>query len=812
MKLIILSSCWLAGIVLGSVIYLPVWAITLVSVPLLFACFLRLKSRALLAGLSLLLLFTGALYYEGSLPVYGPQILAYYNENPDVTLRGAISQEVEARDRTQHLRVEVQDVYIEGTANQVNGDVLIFAPRYPEYHYGDELLITGSLDNPPVFINDTTGEVEFDYANYLALQDMYSVMVYPSIEVMSQGNGNIILSALYAFKADLSLSLGRALPEPQASLSQGILLGMRDGIPDSVKQNFSHTGTYHLLAISGLHLGIIAAIALSMGLAVFGRRYYLYVWLALLVIWFYALISGANPPVIRAAIMASVFLLAELTGRQRNALPALGLAAAVMVAIDPKVIFTASFQMSFAAMTGIILLYPGFRPCGQKLICVSLKQNNKLTRLPGVVTDSLAVSLAATLFVAPLIVYYFGIFSPLGPLVTLIALPGLVAVIISGGLIAIAGLCWPLLAGIIGWAGWLFSSYMLSVVDLAAGLHVHIGGVSLSSYMILAYYMGLLLIIWLVDRRRLIKGWFNAKLLRDNRFWQTGSISKRHLLHIFLICLVLLLIINPAGCRTDERFKIHFLDVGQGDAILFSQGNQQVLVDGGPSPQALMNELGDKMPFWDRTIDLVVLTHAHADHINGLIEVLKRYEVKQVLYPETLHTAGSYDNQAFAKWLDIIEEKSIPVTIARAGQYFYMGDVIVSVLNPPSNLISGSDSDTDNNSVVLNIQAGGLSIILTGDLMWQGELDLVLSRMLEQVHLLKVGHHGSRTSSSEEFIAVLKPGLGVICVGENSYGHPHEEAISRLSVVLESHQIYRTDTNRGVTFVTDGDKLWLKES
>ena len=329
--------------------------------------------------------------------------------------------------------------------------------------------------------------------------------------------------------------------------------------------------------------------------------------------------------------------------------------------------------------------------------------------------------------------------------------------------------------------------------------------------MIFAYYLGLLLIIWLVDRRRLIKDWFNVKLAKGNRSGQAGCVGKRQLLHIVVICLVLVIVIIPAGCRTDDRFQIHFLDVGQGDAILLSHGNQKVLVDGGPSPQALMNELGDKIPFWDRRIDLVVLTHAHADHINGLIEVLKRYEVRHVLYPETLHLAGSYDSQAFGKWLDIIEQQDIPFTIARAGHYFFLGDVLISVINPPFEPILNSNSDIDNNSVVLNIQTSDISFILTGDLMWEGELNLILNRMIEQVHLLKVSHHGSQTSSSEEFLNVLRPGLGVICVGENSYGPPHEEAISRLSVVLEGHQIYRTDNNGGVTFLTDGKKLWLKE-
>ena len=147
---------------------------------------------------------------------------------------------------------------------------------------------------------------------------------------------------------------GKGAAGTQAALAQGMLLGIRSNIPDDLKTAFSITGTTHILAISGLNIGIVAGIMLSFGLLLFGRRHYIYIWLALGVIWVYAVLTGLEAPVVRSVIMASIFLSAELLGRQRNAITALTFAAAVMTACDPQVILTASFQMSFSAMCGLV--------------------------------------------------------------------------------------------------------------------------------------------------------------------------------------------------------------------------------------------------------------------------------------------------------------------------------------------------------------------------------------------------------------------------------------------------------------------------
>jgi len=257
----------------------------------------------------------------------------------------------------------------------------------------------------------------------------------------------------------------------------------------------------------------------------------------------------------------------------------------------------------------------------------------------------------------------------------------------------------------------------------------------------------------------------------------------------------------------DNNLHVSFLDVGQGDAILIQKGNQQVLIDGGPSPQAIGLELGRKMPFWDRSIELMILTHPSSDHITGLVEVLNRYQVKQVLYPDVAFDSGIYD-----EWLRLVEEKKIKSTLAQVGQQIDLGnEVSIEVLNPQSPPLTSTDSDVDNNAAILHLSMGEVSFLLTADMMWEAELELIMQRANLKSTVLKVAHHGSDTSTTTEFLAVVNPQLAVISVGaDNKFGHPRDEVLSRLEDRLGSENIYRTDEDGTVEFITNGERLWVR--
>ncbi|MBI3040916.1 MAG: DNA internalization-related competence protein ComEC/Rec2, partial [Chloroflexi bacterium] len=631
----------------------------------------------------------------------------------------------------------------------------------------------------------------------LSHQGIYSTMLYPEIEVLETGAGFKPLEWVYSLRNRLSQALVEVLPEPQAALAQGIILGIRGNIPAPVEASFIRSGTAHLLAISGLHLSIVAGILLSLGIWLFGRKGYVYIWLALGAIWLYALLTTMQPPVLRAAIMVSLFLAAELLGRQRSAIIALALAAAIMVGLNPRILWDAAFQMSFMAMAGLIFIFPPLQSLGRKAVRATLGEDGAAVSAANFVSDSFSVSLGAILAVWPLIAHYFGIVTPLAPLANFFALPALAGIIITVALAGGLGLVALPVAQIVAWLAWLFLSYLLLVVKAFDALPV-IGGGSVDTTLIWVYYSALGLLIWLNSNR---EKFFNL-MTKVSGF--LAVLPTKWVIPPLLVVAILLSV--TATTMPDDRLHVSFLDVGQGDAILMQRGSQQILVDGGPNPQALALALGREMPFWDRTIDLVILTHPHADHITGLLEALNKYKVKQVLYPDL-----EYESSLYEEWFNLIEAKDIKYTLAQAGQRINLGAVIIEVLNPPLPLLAATESDIDNNGVVLRLEMGEVSFLFTGDAMWQAEFELIARRAGLPSTVLKVAHHGSGTSTTAAFLAVVNPHLAIISVGEsNPFGHPSDEVTGRLEQKLGQENIYRTDEQGTIELITDGARLWLR--
>ena len=800
MPLIYLSCAWVAGIYLGSK-FAPSPAfifIGLIPLPLLFF-FSQYRKAIILTSVCLITLFGGALRFQASQPHQDESCLQFYNDNNQVVeIKGMVNADPEVRDKTTHLYLSASAIKLVQGWQVVSGDALLFVPHYPTYHYGDVLQATGKLETPPQLD-------DFDYKGYLAQQGIYSTMSYPKIETLATGKGFKPLEWVYGLRERLFQTLAQVLPEPQAALAQGIILGIRYTIPAEIQANFVNTGTAHILAISGINLTIMAGMLLSIGIWLFGKRRYIYIWLALGVIWFYTLLTGMNPPVVRGAIMASLFLAAELLGRQRIAITALAFAAAIMVGINPQTLWDASFQLSFLSMAGLIFIAPHLMALGRRAVNKTIGGEGVGGALANIVTDSFGVTLAATIAIWPALAQYFNILSPAGPLATFLALPALPGIIASGALAALVGLFALPVAQVIGWLTWLFTSYMLLVVNGFASLPLSSIKVSpFGTGVIVVYYIALAGAIWLGSNKRLsrAKSWLGSVVRKCLDL--ACRIPKRYIIPPLLVLAILASI--TAASMPDDKLHISFINVGEGDSILIQKGSQQVLIDGGPTPQALNLGLSDKMPFWDRTIELVVSTHPHADHIAGLVEVLQRYRVEQVLYPNL-----DYDSPLYQEWLRLIKEQGIKYTIAQAGQEVDLGDgVIIEVLNPQTHPLTGTESDIDNNSVVLRLTMGKVSLLLTADIQQEAESRLIAERADLASTVLKVAHHGSATSSTPQFLAVVKPRAAVISVGENSYGLPTPKVIDRLKKELSSENIFRTDEGGTIEFITNGEELWVR--
>jgi competence protein ComEC len=789
MALIAISLAWLGGTLLGAYAMVPAWLAALGLLPLALLRWRRFGRRGLIVTACALLAFIGAaaLY---PLRLAEPGNLKHYNDGPPVTIHGVVSQAPEPRGNYTRLELRAETVIDQGTRQPASGKLMLYVPRYTDYRNGDRLDVRGSLKTPEAFDG-------FDYRGYLAGQGIYSVLYYPDeVSIIARDQGNPARLKIYQLRHALAASLGRALPEPQAALTQGVVLGWSGDIPQPVRDDFSETGTAHLLAISGLHLAIIAGLGLGLGIRLFGRQRYIYIWLALAVIWFYALISGLQTPVLRGAIMVSLFLGAETLGRQRSAMTSLALAAAIIVAINPTVLLTASFQLSFSAMLGLVLITPHIHAAGARGVRRWLGETGVMVQTAALLNIAISVSLGAILMTWPLVAWHFGVVSFTGALGTLLTLPMLPPLIICGALTGLVGLVSAAAAQAIGWLAWLAASYIGGVVQGLASLpFASINVTPESAAWIWAYYTLLGLAAWWLGRRR----------VSDDDRLVPGPVVRRA--HAWLLPLVLIALMLTGGvaAKPDGNYHIYFVDTGQGDAALIrTPEGRNIVIDGGPRPQALSLALGRVLPYRERTIDLMVLTHPHRDHVSDLIPVLERYRVAQVLTPD-----AASGEPAAEFWRQTIIDQGIPVTLAARGQRIDLdGSAYIEILSPSAG-ITDATADPDAAGVVLKLVCGEVSLLFTADIGYATEWELIDARQVEAVTVLKVPHHGSAGASSEEFLAVIRPTVAIVSVGaDNRFGHPTPETLARLSAVTDD--IYRTDINGTVEIITDGIKLWVR--
>lgn len=247
--------------------------------------------------------------------------------------------------------------------------------------------------------------------------------------------------------------------------------------------------------------------------------------------------------------------------------------------------------------------------------------------------------------------------------------------------------------------------------------------------------------------------------------------------------------------------SVIFFDIGQGDAALITtSARQTILIDGGPD-RSILRKLGTALPWGDKTIDLVILSHPHADHVTGLTYVLERYQVGHVLMTGAVHTTPEY-----LRFLELVKKRHVPVTIAQAGQRLaFEGGVNVEVLWPEQSLAGVQVDDLNDTSIVNRVTFGQRSLLFTGDTPAANEAALISSGATLKADILKVAHQGSRTSSTEDFLQAVAPEVAVISVGaKNSYGHPHGEVVERLARLVAT--VLRTDRDGDIQFKLKADR------
>lgn len=545
------------------------------------------------------------------------------------------------------------------------------------------------------------------------------------------------------------------------------LTGDKSAMDDGDYLAMQETGLAHLFAVSGLHCAFLVTLLALL----ISRRQRLLCAVTIPLLLFYMVMVGMSPSVVRACIMQIFLLIAPLFRRGSDPLTSLAAALLVILLCNPFAAASVSLQLSFSATLGMVLLSPRL----YKLLTGWYKGKCRLLRTAlCFVAANLSATLSAVVFTAPLTAWYFRIFVLVAPLSSLLAVPAAGWSFMAAFVTALLGFVWLPLASLLGWISWVLVRYILWIANGMMSWRYHA-----------VYFTNPYLIYWLLF---LYAAFIGCAATPDGK--------RKYLLASALSVLTLTAAIWVN--RQDYQYGVLTaltLDVGQGESVILTSGGETALVDCGSSnsykdPGGLAADTLHSMGV--RELSAVVVTHYHADHTNGLYEVLRRIPVQTIYLPDIEDEYGVRE-----RLVSLAEEKGAQVTYVTKETTDTLGDTVLTIYPPVQ-----SGGDLNELGLTALASAGDFDLLITGDMSGSTEKKLVEIYALPDIEVLVVSHHGSRYSSNIRFLKSVTPEAAVISVGDNNYGHPSEETLQRLLAV--GADIWRTDQQGTIRITVNG--------
>jgi competence protein ComEC len=784
MRLVYIALGWAAGIVLAAdaITLSPlIWAGLAVWMALIAAATWRDPPYRLF-NLVVLAFVLGGL--RVALTPTTSEVAAY-NNTGGLTIEGVIVAEPDRRDTRTDLRLRARQIMRGGEIIPTDGLVLVRAPRSLDVAYGDVIQATGQLITPAEF--DT-----FSYADYLGREGVYSIMSTALISVIDrQQHGSPLAHTLINLRHRAADTIASHLPEPQAGLLAGMILGDRRGISPELIDDFSKVGASHLIAISGFNMAILAGV-----IAAALNRLPLSRWLAALIgislLLSYALFVGAAPGVLRAAIMSSMLVIAPLLRRKTYVPASLAFVALLMTLHDPLVLWDVSFQLSFFATLGLALfvepLSRGFRDALARYM-----SRPRADRIGYILEGPLIVTLAAQITTLPLSLLYFErlplVFLP----ANLLLIPIHPVQLILGGLATVTSFAIPALGQILYWLEFIVLSWTIGVVRIFAAPSFAAVDFQIDPQAVTVYFGGMF--AWAILRATRPDWWLRlSRLLRRQATLVAVSIG----------ALVLLaLMAGIALSRPDGRLHVWFLDVGHNNAVLVqTPGGAHVLIDGGRFPSRLLTAIGDRLPFHDREIEVVIITRPNEFATSALTAVLARYDTGVVLSNGQPNLSPEY--QALQEALAGHDALTV-----RAGYSLALSDgTLIEVLHPQVEPELGQPMD--DHALTVRVTYREVSFLLAGNLSAEGQRQLLAAGEWPAASVLQLPQHGGARSLDVDFLAAVGPQVAVVQSDPaNRRGDPDPLT---LALLPDDVRLFRTDESGALHLWTDGDRLWVNAS
>ncbi len=792
----VLSVFFVSGIVLGDILpdfgNAAVLALSVVTVSLL-CCFFLFRRDIFLPLIAIIFVMLGCLKYQSEIRnSYTPVFAEMSEAGQSVLVWGTVVDRPGHRQDRTRFTIRTDSLTDGAAAFRVRADLLVAASPDQRYdrmpialEYGDYLLLHGRISVPAGRRNP----YDRDIIRALHLNNI-SALLYVrgnyNIERLDSRGNALIRRVIIPARTHIDDAIARWIPGEASNFLRGLLLGDRSSIDPDVQRSFVNAGVIHVLAVSGLHVGIVTVICFSLlgFLRLTGTVRVLCTVAGLI---FFMLLTGSAPSVVRATIMASIILIGTVVQRRSDIYNSISVSALIILVFDARQLFLPSFQLSYAAVLAIVYLYPRMNRIMQTVSPILYRIS--MTRY---FTQLFLVSAAAQIGTLPFTAIYFERISLAALGVNLLIVPAVGLIISFGFAMSLFSLLNTTIGMLYAEAayGLLFGS--LKVIRLTGSLtfaSIEVFGLTLPGALL--FYSIVLLLINLPD----------------------PAMFRRALL-ILLVCLNIYVYYSvfSSQAETGPVLKVTMIDVGQGDALLleFPHG-ETLLYDAGPRTQAY--DAGERIvvPYLKKhgvgTIDAAVISHAHADHFGGLAAVIREIDVGRI-YASAQHSG----NRWYSDLLSELEERSIPYIPIRAGERIEgFTNARVYVVHPSPVFIQSPGDDRhwnlNNASVVLLVQYGNFRILLTGDAETEAEgyMDFIFGDFLD-AEVLKAGHHGSNTSSTRRLLNSVRPHDVLISVGrENRFKHPSEEIIRRFE--SNNIRIYRTDRHGAVVVESCGTDI-----
>ncbi len=694
---------------------------------------------------------------------------------------GEVSAWIPAADSCQ-IRIKIQEIHYQDINIENDMGLVCYMDSPPAYQIGDIVSVQGTFSVP----QQPTNPGQFNTYIYQKSRGIDWVSYAPQITCIVPLNKRNISYPTFLWilcrqqLAGFGQRCIRQLSELEQGATEGVLpamlFGDKSGLSSQVRQSYQDSGIAHVLAISALHVGLVSGVLYGL-LRWFGISYYVSGVIGITITFAYGYMTGAQDASMRAAIMLLIVMMGAMIGRTSDILTSMGISMAVLVTIRVYKLQDAGFLLSFGSVLGIGYVYP-------------LLQG--VVRIRKKCLDGMLVTLSVWLVTMPVMLYFYGTFTPYAILLNLVVIPLMTPVLICGLGGVAAGLFYGAMPGNVTFLSWVahgMTDIAVLCVKMITGLG-RLSGVLPGSCVILGamekwkmvlYYTMLLCfcgLLWLIPRGK--------KPVRRMAVL-TGAMM---MIGMIFLC----------GWRTAQD-RVTMLDVGQGDSILLStKQGAYVLVDGGSTSQKDVGQyvVQPALTYYGiRSLDYVVITHADADHVNGITYLMEQGDehgtrIGCLVLP---WCAREYD--AYQELISLAAQKQIQVRYVKTGDAIDVEGLSLQCLSPDTGAIP---KDINDQSVVLLAQYPDFRMLLTGDISSDTEQQLVQCKGMQDgaVDVLKVAHHGSGYSSSQDFLQWMLPRIALISCGrQNRYGHPHAEALSRLHAA--GARIYRTDMQGAVT-------------